>query len=257
MVHQKWPHLQSHVINGPIIHLAFTLFWLSFPQLGQTQVFITSPWYWLPVFTPPCLLRVRGVSRRTLKNTCHRFLTQIASWTPGTALVLPVFPSGVLGLQHISGPRILVFTLTFTEQLACPLKHVQGLADSNEGGWSPAVGKQHDILNVTAGLVCFKLENCSSYESLQILLRGKNIPLYPGNDQPPSAPLSQPIPLPHSHINGHPGGTVPTTNSMFPELLLLVGKNVVPLLIQSRSDLAADPYAHFPRILYPPFFFSA
>lgn len=147
--------------------------------------------------------------------------------------------------------------MTFTEQLTCPLKSVQGLADSNEAGWSPAAGKQHGVLNVTAGLVCFKLENCSSYESLQILPGGKNIPLYPGNDQPPSAPLSQLIPMPHSHIKGQPRGMVPTTSRVFPELLLLVGKNVAPLLMQSRSDLATDPCAHFPRILYPPFFFSS
>lgn len=51
--------------------------------------------------------------------------------------------------------------------------------------------------------------------------------------------------------------TEPMTKSMFPELHLLVRKNVPPLLIQSRSDLTIDPYAHFPRILYPPFFFSS
>ena len=73
----------------------------------------------------------------------------------------------------------------------------------------------------------------------------------------PPAPLSQLIPLPHSHADGHPTATAPMTKSVFPELLLLVRKNVEPFLIQSRSDLATDPYAHFPRILYPPFFFSS
>lgn len=47
------------------------------------------------------------------------------------------------------------------------------------------------------------------------------------------------------------------TKRAFPELRLLVGKNVAPLLMQSRSDLATDLYAHFPRILYPPLFFSS
>lgn len=70
-------------------------------------------------------------------------------------------------------------------------------------------------------------------------------------------PLSQLIPLPHSHADGHPTATAPMTKSVFPELLLLVTKNVEPFLIQSRSDLATDPYAHFPRILNPPFFFSS
>lgn len=67
--------------------------------------------------------------------------------------------------------------------------------------------------------------------------------------------LSNSSPCP-PHANGHPTATEPMTKSVFPELLLLAGKNVPPLLIQSRSDLAADPHAHFPRILYFPFFFS-
>lgn len=52
-----------------------------------------------------------------------------------------------------------------------------------------------------------------------------------------SLPRSQLIPLHHSHTNGHPTAMEPMTKSVFLELLLLLGKNVAPLLIQSRSDL--------------------
>lgn len=62
-----------------------------------------------------------------------------------------------------------------------------------------------------------------------------------GKARAPCTPLSI-HPLPHSHTEGHPTAMEPMTKSVFPELLLLVRKNVEPLLIQSRSDLATDPY---------------
>lgn len=67
-----------------------------------------------------------------------------------------------------------------------------------------------------------------------------------GNSPPPPAPLCQLFPRPHSRRNGHPTATEPMTESMFPELHLLVRKNVPPLLIQSRPDLATDPAHIFP-----------
>lgn len=68
---------------------------------------------------------------------------------------------------------------------------------------------------------------------------------YKGTPSLPLHPTSAHLP-PHSHTNGHPTATERTTKSEFPELLLLVRKNVAPLVIQSRPDLATDPYAHFP-----------
>lgn len=52
-----------------------------------------------------------------------------------------------------------------------------------------------------------------------------------------SCPRSQLIPLRHSRSSGHPTAMEPMTKSVFLELLLLLGKNAAPLLIQSRSDL--------------------
>lgn len=51
---------------------------------------------------------------------------------------------------------------------------------------------------------------------------------------------------PHSHINRHPIAMVPMTTSRFPEPILLVRKNVAPLRMQSRSDLATVLLHIFP-----------
>ena len=63
----------------------------------------------------------------------------------------------------------------------------------------------------------------------------------PGKNQSPLHPSLNSSPCP-THAEGHPTAMEPMTKSVFPELLLLVRKNVEPLLIQSRSDLATDPY---------------
>lgn len=52
---------------------------------------------------------------------------QRASWTLGEVLILPAPPIQCSRTQTLSGPRILVFTMTFTEQLNLLIENHPGL----------------------------------------------------------------------------------------------------------------------------------
>lgn len=120
-----------------IIPSAFTLLWLFFSHLWPDPGIYPFSLVQAPSFHSI----LSPHSERGISQVAEKYLPRIpntksfldsgevpVSWNSSFASPAhPVF----LGLRHFLGSRILVFTMTFTEQLACPLESAQGLADSD------------------------------------------------------------------------------------------------------------------------------
>lgn len=110
----------------------FTLLWLFFSHLWPDP----GIYHFSLVQTPSFHSILSPHHERGVSQVAEKYLLRIPDTKSfldsgeGSSFTSPAHPV-FLGLRHFSGPRILVFTMTFTEQLACPLESAQGLADSD------------------------------------------------------------------------------------------------------------------------------
>lgn len=116
----------------------FTLFWLPFGHLWPDPVIYDLFLGLAPSFHSILLPseRERGVSEVSYKYQ-WRIPDTKGFLAPGegsgfTSPAHPVFEDS----RHFSGPRILVFTMTFTEQLSLPTEKHPGLGGQQGGSSS-------------------------------------------------------------------------------------------------------------------------